>query len=905
MSDLPPDPSFEAPTGDGPFGPPRSSPRSGVSAVPEIRTIGPYRVLSLLGEGGFGYVYLAERREPMVQRVAIKVLKPGMDSRSILARFEQERQALAVMDHPNIARVLDAGETERGLPYFVMEHVAGEPINRFCDRRRLGLKDRLGLFLHVCEAVQHAHQKGIIHRDLKPSNVLVSAFDAAEDQRDGAPRSGSARGAVVKVIDFGVAKAITQAMTARTLVTEQGQLIGTPEYMSPEQASGDPFDVDTRADVYSLGVMLYELLAGVLPFDVDRFRHGGVRPTQAGREPPRPSTRLSSLDPKESAAIASSRECRPEDLGRTLRRELEWIPLMAIREDRARRYATPLDLANDIRRYLDGRALVAGPESASYRASKFVRRNRGAVAASGAMIVLLAGGMIGTGLGLLEARRGRAEAEGARAEEALQRQDAVLQRNEAQAQREAAQQAAARAEREHEKAEQSARFMRDMLSGVKTEVALGRDTTILREILDRTAARIEAGELKDNPESEIEIRLTIGSAYIDINNIRAAGPILQDAESLARATFPGDHPLKARAITAFGTALGWIGQPAAAQARHEEALAMCRRVHPADHPDILRVLRELGTVTTQLRRNTDALGLFQEAHDMARRLYPGDHPAVALALSDLVSSLSDSGRGDEAERANFEAVEMYRRLYPDGHPDLARALNNLGSFWRGRDEPERAEPVLIESVEMWERLAPNGSIGTGGALANLGSVQTALRRFDEGYHTLLRARAMFERTGQGDQPATALVENNLANNRAQVGRIDRVERHQARALAIWRSYFNGDHPRVVSAIMELARTRLTLRRPIAALVGVEEGYAMIVRLRGEEHRDTINAHGQLADVYGALGLWDAATFHADRCADLARRLLPESDPIRAQCIQMPEWALRKQGFSPLSEDTDL
>jgi len=329
--------------------------------------IGRYKLLSVLGEGGCGIVYLAEQQRPLRRRVAVKVIKPGMDSKQVISRFEAERQALALLDHPNIARVFDAGATEKGRPYFVMEYVKGESITEYCDRKKLNTEQRLELFIQVCEAIQHAHQKGIIHRDIKPSNILVSL--------DGDK-------AVPKVIDFGVAKAIGQPLTERTLFTEQGQLVGTPEYMSPEQAELTSQDIDTRSDIYSLGVLLYELLTGILPFEPQTLRAAAfdeILRVIREDDPPRPSTRLLALG-KEATPVAVSRRTDVKTLAKRLGKELEWIPLKAMRKERDRRYKTASELADDIRNYLNGNPLIAGPESVAYRARKFARKHTGLLA---------------------------------------------------------------------------------------------------------------------------------------------------------------------------------------------------------------------------------------------------------------------------------------------------------------------------------------------------------------------------------------------------------------------------------------------------------------------------------------------------------------------------------------------
>jgi len=325
--------------------------------------VGNYVIREQIGEGGFAIVYAAEQERPVRRKVALKIIKLGMDTKQVIARFEAERQALAMMDHPNVAKVFDAGATETGRPFFVMEHVAGESITDYCDKQRMTIEDRLGLFAQVCEGVQHAHQKGIIHRDIKPSNVLVTV-------KEGEPQ--------VKVIDFGVAKAITQRLTEKTIYTEQGQLIGTPEYMSPEQAEMTGADIDTRSDIYSLGVLLYELLTGALPFDQTTLRQaafGEIQRIIREEEPAKPSTRLSSLG-DDSATSAKRRRVDPKSLYRELRGDLDWIVMKALEKDRSRRYASASEFAKDLHRHRRGEPVEAAPPSKLYRLSRFVRRNQ-------------------------------------------------------------------------------------------------------------------------------------------------------------------------------------------------------------------------------------------------------------------------------------------------------------------------------------------------------------------------------------------------------------------------------------------------------------------------------------------------------------------------------------------------
>src|SRR5688572_5009229 len=374
--------------------------------------IGPYKLLQQIGEGGMGVVWMAEQTEPVKRKVAIKVIKPGMDSHQVIARFEAERQALAMMDHVNIARVFDGGGTEKG-PYFVMELVHGVPITKYCDDNHLTPRARLELFVPVCQAIQHAHQKGIIHRDLKPSNVMVTLYD-------GKP--------VPKVIDFGVAKATEQKLTERTLFTQYGTMIGTLEYMSPEQAEMSALGVDTRSDIYSLGVLLYELLTGSTPLSHKRLREAAyaeILRLIREEEPPKPSTRLSESGGA-LASISAQRHMEPAKLAKLMRGELDWIVMKTLEKDRNRRYETAIGLADDVQRYLNDEPVQACPPSTWYLLRKSARRNRGPVLVTGVVFLVLLAGVVGTTLGMVRARNAERLEQSAR-ERAEGDRDAVVE----------------------------------------------------------------------------------------------------------------------------------------------------------------------------------------------------------------------------------------------------------------------------------------------------------------------------------------------------------------------------------------------------------------------------------------------------------------------------------------------
>ncbi|QOJ15201.1 MAG: serine/threonine protein kinase [Planctomycetia bacterium] len=602
------------------------APRSGGASGERPGTaIGRYMLLRQIGEGGFGSVFLAEQREPVVRRVALKIIKLGMDTRQVIARFEQERQALALMDHPNIAKVLDAGATATGRPFFVMELCAGESITQYCDRNSLSIHDRLALFVQVCQAVQHAHQKGLIHRDIKPSNILVST-------QDGHP--------LAKVIDFGIAKATAAKLTDKTLFTAEAQSIGTPQYMSPEQAEGS-LDIDTRTDVYALGVLLYELLTGVTPFDPKQLRsaaYSEVHRIIREVDPLSPSSRVSE-NTDTIASVSASRRTEPRRLSSIIRGELDWIVMKALEKDRRRRYETASGFAADVLRYLAGDPVFAAPPSAAYRFRKFVRRNKGPVFAAGGVAGALVLGLAGTiwqahaaslerDNARIQAARADERAAAAEIAEAEQRRLAAAeaeQRRETSAQRDRAVAAEADARRRAEEVQKVADFQGRMLAQVDpTEAGL----QLAADVRARFDAALSKAEVPDEERArQVEAFVEQWSRVNATDTARDLIDhiILKPAVAAIDAQFPDQLIVAAGLRSVLAERYLDLGLAEPALELERQALADRRCILGEEHSDTLVTMSNVALHLT-------ALGRWSEAEEILRDTLAKSRPCARPAI---------------------------------------------------------------------------------------------------------------------------------------------------------------------------------------------------------------------------------------------------------------------------------
>ena len=715
--------------------------------------IGCYKLLRVLGEGGMGMVYLAEQEQLIRRRVALKIIKPGMDSKRVVARFEAERQALALLDHANIAHVYDAGATDAGRPYFVMEYVKGLPITEYCDHHRLSIEDRLRLFLQICHAVHHAHQKGIIHRDIKPSNILVMTH---EDQ------------AVPKIIDFGVAKAIIAPLTERTLVTEQGQLFGTPEYMSPEQADMANEDIDTRSDIYSLGVLLYELLTGVLPFDTQQLREGGVehiRKVIRETDPKTPSTRLTKLG-EEAKKLAASRRTEVATLAKCLHKELEWIPLKAMRKERAERYRSASELSDDIENYLNGAPLMAGPPTTRYRLRKFLRRN--AVLSSAVIVVAMT-----TVLGFATST-------------------AMYIR----AQRALSSEASARAQ-----AQGVTEFLtEDVLASVGK--IKGHEATVA-DILGAASESLES-RFRDQPLVEERIRWQLGWVYRLLGDHRASIPHLARAYQLCREHLGEQQGPTAVAKNYLALAYKNSGEYEEAERLFVELIEAHQRSNPENVGLLPWYKCNLATVYICQGRYEEAERLLVETLSSETAWWERRRPEGKPYLQHLAEIYLYQGRYDEAEQLFKETVAKQGRGQRADLEAVVHSMDGLGCLYMTQERYDEAEELFMKGMELGQRELPGrdhpATLRNVNGLAVLRTKQKKYQDAERLFYEALEARKL--KLGE-DHPDTLETKNDLAMLYKEQARYEEAERLLLKAAEGRRLKLSDKHPHTLQSLGNL------------------------------------------------------------------------------------------------------
>ena len=723
----------------------------------EFETIGPYRVVKRLGDGGFGSVFLCEQSEPIKRQVAVKVLHQRFNSPTAPQRFEEERILLSRMDHPGIARVLDAGKTETGHPYIAMEHIDGSSITAYCDEHKLSVDQRVELCIQACKAIQHAHQKGVIHRDIKPSNILV-------DEVDGKPR--------VKVIDFGVSKAFVDELQPDETITHSMQLVGTPQYMSPEQASTGAQSLDTRSDVYALGVLLYELICGHQPFDAKQLRSASATQLEKlirDTDPVRPSLRVIQAPDADAESIAQDRTLTRGALIQSLRGELDWITMRAMEKDPDRRYVTANALADDLNRALNDQAVEAGPPSKVYKAKRFISRNRMPVALGTAVVLsLIAVTIVSivTSLRLNEANQ--------RITNALDRREEVIL------------------------------FTEDMLSGIDPAEARGRDTELFEEILSEASERLEGGFTED-PSVEVRLRVMVGSMYRTIGKFEQAKTYLEQADSRAAADLGDLHPQTIQARRSLGAVYAELSQYDQARVLLEQAVRDSVTVYGAEHETSLSAKNSLGATL-------NGLGLLDEAIAIHRQVLAGRievlgdlHEDTMASRNNLANALNRNGETDEPRELFERVLEHQLGTLGDDHPNTLRTRTNLALLYAQLDMNDRAAAMNEDVLATKKRVLGDRHPSVLVSMVNLASNYENSQRMDDARKLLEDALAIsLEDMGEIHQ-YTLTIRNNYAGLLSRVDELRLAIEQQQQASTGFVSLLGPTHPMPIRSYANLTR----------------------------------------------------------------------------------------------------
>jgi non-specific serine/threonine protein kinase/serine/threonine-protein kinase len=817
---------------------------STVTSAEAPKQVGPYEILEPLGEGGMGTVFRAKQTRPIQRVVALKLIKLGMDSRQVLARFEAERQTMSLLEHPGIARVLDAGLCDesaglyRGRPYFAMELVSGQPITRFADEKMLSIRQRLELFAAVCDAVQHAHSKGVIHRDLKPSNVLVAEVD-------GQP--------IPKVIDFGIAKAIDQTQLRNLTMTQEGMIVGSPEYMSPEQAAGSA-DIDTRSDVYSLGVMLYELLTGGLPFDPEELRSKAIfemlRVIQEDA-PPRPSTRLSRLGA--AKLIAERRQTKLQSLRFELRRELEWIPLKAMRKDRDSRYASAQELGQDVRRYLRGETLLAGPESGFYRARKFVARNKLLVGAATAVGLALIAGVATTTWQAIRATNAERKAVASAEESERQRKLAEDQRD---------------------AADTATDFLVGIIRSNDPEQTRGRPV-LLAEVLGRASKDVRQ-RLVGKPEVAARINAALGGAFASLGASEQALPHLREALDLRIKIDGPDSAEVAFAEMDLASLLNDMGRADRAEPLARRSMAAIDRHVGADTLTAARNRFRLAVILFGAGQDTEALEFSRAAYESVRSR--GDAADLLDAVTSYVLILDGVGKNEEAAKLLQELLPIAIRERGDDHPTTIVATSNLAMQLMKLRQFEQAEQLQRRAIELGRRVFGEAHFNTLAYMNNLTSIMLRTGRFDEAAENARFVLAKQRQALGNDHPDTLTGLSNLGGALLEGGKGGEAEPVFREALERSRRIRGDAHPQTLVAMRNLALALRGAGRTDEMLSLLREAWAVCEKNLPEDHPVYISTCNALAVAMRESGQLAAAEPLARRALELAIKHRGAGDP---------------------------